>query len=246
MIQSVTKVMGNTGAAGESGAAPKTAPGCFSALVRAAAEKKPGNGRQDLGGIFDRAAALYGVPVNLLKAVAKAESGFQTDAVSCCGAQGIMQLMPSTAAALGVRNPFDAEQNIMGGAKYLSGLMSTFGGDAKLAVAAYNAGSGSVKEYGGVPPYAETQNYVKKVLGYAGGDISVRNWPSAAAGGVAGNFGGDSSAGQSPGGADLDGLTFSETDYSRFARIFVQKLEQDAMDKGVASAGEYDDGSGQY
>lgn len=121
---------------------------------------------QSLDQIFDKAADKYNVPVELLKSVAKAESNFRANAVSRCGAQGIMQLMPSTAKGLGVTNSFDPEQNIMGGAKYISGLLKRYDGNTSLALAAYNAGSGNVAKYGGIPPFKETQNYVKKILGY--------------------------------------------------------------------------------
>lgn len=121
---------------------------------------------KSLDEIFDKAAEKYGVPVELLKAVGKAESGFDSNAVSRCGAQGIMQLMPATAKSLGVTDSFDAEQNIMGGAKYLSGLLKKYDGDTSLTLAAYNAGSGNVAKYDGIPPFKETQNYVKKVIGY--------------------------------------------------------------------------------
>ncbi|MBP1755773.1 MAG: hypothetical protein H6Q59_2171 [Firmicutes bacterium] len=116
--------------------------------------------------IFDNAADEYKVPVELLKAIGKAESGFKPDAVSRCGAQGVMQLMPATAKSLGVTDSFDAEQNIMGGAKYIAGLMKKYNGNTKFALAAYNAGSGNVKKYGGIPPFEETQNYVKKVINF--------------------------------------------------------------------------------
>ncbi|BCN31268.1 lytic transglycosylase domain-containing protein [Anaeromicropila herbilytica] len=119
--------------------------------------------------IFDKAAAKYNIPVELLKAVGRTESNFNAKAVSCCGAQGVMQLMPATARSLGVSDSFDAEQNIMGGAKYLSSLLKKYNGNTKLAVAAYNAGSGNVAKYGGIPPFKETQNYVKKVLGFMKG-----------------------------------------------------------------------------
>jgi soluble lytic murein transglycosylase-like protein len=121
-----------------------------------------------LESIFAKAATTYGISENLLKAVAKAESDFDTNAVSSAGAQGIMQLMPATAKALGVTNAFDPEQNIMGGAKYLSQMLERYDGDTTLALAAYNAGPGNVKKYGGVPPFKSTQNYIKKVLSYAG------------------------------------------------------------------------------
>ncbi|MCM1003334.1 MAG: lytic transglycosylase domain-containing protein, partial [Candidatus Gastranaerophilales bacterium] len=90
---------------------------------------------------------------------------FNPNATSHCGAMGLMQLMPATAQGLGVTNAYDAEQNIEGGTKYLKGLMDRFGNDKSLALAAYNAGPNAVKKYGGIPPYAETQNYVKSVLG---------------------------------------------------------------------------------
>jgi hypothetical protein len=136
-------------------------------LQKAVNTTKPSSGGS-LDDIFKRAAAQYNVPENLLKAVAKAESGYDANAVSSCGAQGVMQLMPSTAAALGVQNPFDAEQNIMGGAKYLNQMLSRYDGNAELALAAYNAGSGNVAKYGGIPPFKETQTYVARVMDYAG------------------------------------------------------------------------------
>ncbi len=120
----------------------------------------------DLESVFRRAAEKYQVPLSLLKAVAKAESDFNVKAVSRCGAQGVMQLMPETASALGVSDAFDAEQNIFGGAKYLAQKLEQYGGDINLTLAAYNAGSGNVKKYGGVPPFKETRNYIDKVTSY--------------------------------------------------------------------------------
>lgn len=124
---------------------------------------------EDMDSIFEEAAALFDLPVNLLKAVAKTESGFNAGAVSGAGAMGVMQLMPQTAKSLGVSDPFDARQNIMGGAKYLRSVLDQFG-DVSLALAAYNAGPGNVRKYGGIPPFAETQNYVKKVTSYMDDD----------------------------------------------------------------------------
>lgn len=121
---------------------------------------------ESMDAIFEEAASLYGVSSGLLKAVARAESNFNPQAVSHAGALGVMQLMPSTASSLGVSDPFNARQNIMGGAKYLKTQLERFGGNVSLALAAYNAGPASVEKYGGVPPYAETQNYVKKVISY--------------------------------------------------------------------------------
>ncbi len=130
---------------------------------------------KSLDKIFDQASDKYNVPVELLKAIGKAESDFNAEAVSRCGAQGIMQLMPATAKGLGVTNAFDPEQNIMGGAKYISGLIKKYNGNTSLALAAYNAGGGNVAKYNGIPPFKETQNYVKKVLNYMGqGEIEIK------------------------------------------------------------------------
>ena len=117
----------------------------------------------DTNSLIKVAAARYQVDPRLVAAVAQTESGGNQEAVSPAGAVGIMQLMPETAAGLGV-NPYDKRQNIEGGAKYLRQMMDTFGGDVQKAVAAYNAGPQAVKEYNGIPPYRETQDYVNKVL----------------------------------------------------------------------------------
>ena len=108
------------------------------------------SGSESLDDIFKEVSDEYGVDLNLLKAVAKAESDFDTEAVSSCGAQGIMQLMPTTAQSLGVEDPFDARQNITGGAKMLAYLLDDYNGNVSLALAAYNAGSGAVSRYGGI------------------------------------------------------------------------------------------------
>lgn len=114
-----------------------------------------------LAPIFKKAAETYGLDQKLLETVAMRESNFRPDAVSSAGAIGVMQLMPGTAQSQGVTNPYDAEQNIMGGAKLLRNLYDGFDGNLELMLAAYNAGAGAVRKYGGVPPYTETQNYVK-------------------------------------------------------------------------------------
>ncbi len=118
---------------------------------------------QNLSTLIEAAARKYKVDPKLVAAVAEVESNGNQEAVSSAGAIGVMQLMPDTAASLGV-DPYNKQQNIEGGAKYLRQMLDAFGGDTKKAVAAYNAGPGAVKDYGGVPPYKETQNYVNKVL----------------------------------------------------------------------------------
>ena len=125
----------------------------------------------ELVSYFENASNTYGVSYDLLVSVACAESNFRSDCTSSSGAMGIMQLMPPTAKYVGVTNAYDAEQNIMGGAKYLAEKLEKHG-SVKIALAAYNAGSGAVAKYNGVPPYAETQNYIKKILGYLGTDGS--------------------------------------------------------------------------
>lgn len=119
----------------------------------------------ELNNYFLEAANTYDIDANLLKCVAYAESNFNPNATSRSGAMGVMQLMPKTAEGLGVSDAYDAKQNIMGGAKYLSIQLERFDGDVELALAAYNAGPGNVKKYGGIPPFEETQNYVKKIMG---------------------------------------------------------------------------------
>jgi soluble lytic murein transglycosylase-like protein len=109
-------------------------------------------------------AAAWGVDPALVKAIIANESGFDANATSPTGAQGLMQLEPSTSAELGVGNAYDPAQNIWGGTRYIRGLLQRFHGDVRLAVAAYNAGPGAVEKYGGVPPYAQTQAYVQNVL----------------------------------------------------------------------------------
>lgn len=126
-----------------------------------------------LADIFRRASEKYGVSYDFLTAVAKAESNFNPNCVSSAGAKGIMQIMPAEAKGLGIQDVFDAEQNIMGSAKLLAAHLKKFNGDTTLAAAAYNAGSGRVKQYGGVPPFKETQNYVKKIAAYMKEGVTV-------------------------------------------------------------------------
>lgn len=115
--------------------------------------------------IISEMATKYSVPFNLIKSVINAESTFNPNATSKTGAMGLMQLMPDTAKWLGVLNAYDPKQNIEGGTKYLGYLLNRFNGDMKLAVAGYNAGAGNVEKYKGIPPFTETLNYVKKILG---------------------------------------------------------------------------------
>ncbi len=120
----------------------------------------------ELEAYFEEASKTYGVDIKLLKAIAKQESNFNANATSKSGAMGIMQLMPFTAKELGIDDAYDAKSNIMGGAKLIAKLLDKYDGNKTLALAAYNAGSSNVDKYGGVPPFNETQNYVRKVLSY--------------------------------------------------------------------------------
>jgi soluble lytic murein transglycosylase-like protein len=125
------------------------------------------------------AAMLYVLPEEFIRAVMHVESNFYTEAVSNKGAMGLMQLMPGTASAMGVLDPFDARQNVLGGARYLRVLANRYRGDLVLTIAAYNAGEGAVDKYNGIPPYAETRRYVQRVLThyyqYRAGSIAQRN-----------------------------------------------------------------------
>lgn len=175
-----------------------------------------------LESIFENAAGTYGVSVNLLTAMAKQESGFQSDATSTSGAMGIMQLMPATATSLGCTDAYDPEQNIMAGAKYISQLLDKYNGDTSLALAAYNAGSGNVDKYGGIPPFEETQNYVAKITAYMNEGVTLPD-------GFTTSGTSTDSALTSASFTDLDANTlkdilnqvFSYDDYLKFINIFV-------------------------
>jgi soluble lytic murein transglycosylase-like protein len=135
-------------------------PGTAGATALAPAPVPP----EQIDALVQQNAATWQVDPALVKAVIANESGFNANATSKVGAQGLMQLMPDTATSLGVRDAYDPAQNVAGGTRYLRGLLDRFNGDEKLAVAAYNAGPNAVEKYGGVPPFAETQNYVQNVL----------------------------------------------------------------------------------
>lgn len=185
-----------------------------------------------LDSIITKASEKYNVPASLIKAVCKAESNFNAKAVSHCGAQGVMQLMPSTAKSLGVKNALDPEQNIMGGTKLLSQLLDKYDGNVTYALAAYNAGSGNVAKYGGVPPFKETQNYIKKITGYLTDGVTVPDTTI------------QSQTTSTPVSTNLtvedvdaeiqeivdqlnESLSFEYDDYLDFIRIFMEYLEQD-------------------
>jgi soluble lytic murein transglycosylase-like protein len=133
--------------------------------------------------LVDQAAERNGLDPAVLHGLIQQESGFDANASSSAGASGLTQLMPGTASSLGVANPTNPAESIEGGARYLGQLMSQFGGNTEDALAAYNAGPGAVQEYGGIPPYSETQSYVSKVLGYA--DAYRQSHPTNATGALA-------------------------------------------------------------
>lgn len=124
--------------------------------------------------VIEQYAQIYGVDAQLIKAVISVESCFDRYAVSHVGAKGLMQLMPGTAQRMGIHNVFDANDNLRGGIRYFSEMLTRFRQDVELALAAYNAGPGAVEKYKGIPPYKETQNYIKRVLGHYDGYAGLK------------------------------------------------------------------------
>jgi soluble lytic murein transglycosylase-like protein len=148
-----------------SAAPAASAPVATAAVTPAGPSELPGG--TPFGAEITGAAKRHGLDPALLAGLVKQESGFNPGAVSPAGARGLTQLMPATAAGLGVTDPTDPAQALEGGAKYLREQLDRFGGDVARALAAYNAGPGAVQRFGGVPPYAETQNYVRAVQAHA-------------------------------------------------------------------------------
>ena len=153
---------------GATRAEAKAAPSLRPSLGMLSEKQSASPERHKIEKSIQKAASKYNLSPGLIKGVIRAESNFQVDAVSRAGAQGLMQLMPATAKELGVTKPFDIDQNIDGGARYLRKMLHNFGGDVKLALAAYNAGPGTVRKFAGNVPYRETIQYVSRVLRFSG------------------------------------------------------------------------------
>lgn len=135
----------------------------FATILDDFTNNRPDNLDEEIADAIASAAATYQLDPSLIRAVIRTESSYRPDAVSPAGAMGLMQLMPGTAASLGVEDPFDVWENVHGGTRYLRQLIDRFEGDLELALAAYNAGAGNVNRFGGVPPFRETQNYIPRV-----------------------------------------------------------------------------------
>lgn len=160
-----------------------TAEDSFKVMLDAAVKKSsdpgvvgsdPGSMNGDIEANIRKAASKYKLDPNLIRAVIRQESNYNTRALSKAGAQGLMQIMPDTAKLLGLSDPWDIAQNIDGGSRYLRNQLDRFDGDARLALAAYNAGPDNVIKYGGIPPFAETKDYVTRVLEYYRGLTSAQ------------------------------------------------------------------------
>lgn len=227
-VNSVLGADGTLAAAGANNAA-STASTYFSNYMDQATQ----NYGDYLEQIFQRASDTYQVSKDLLKAMAKAESNFRADATSHCGAMGIMQLMPATATSLGVTDAYNPEQNIMGGAQYISRLLEKYNGNVAYAVAAYNAGSGNVDKYGGIPPFNETQNYVAKVLSYLQEGVVIPD--STAASSVPSS---SSAVGASASGNAMQNILnqyFDYDDYLEFLQLFTKVIYEKLTGTELAS-----------
>lgn len=157
-------VLSNQPRSGQTGQIPTYAvPG--PTLMRTTTKPPSSSGHTRYDDLIRQQASEKGLSPDLVRAVIQAESGFNPHAISPKGAMGLMQLMPATARELGVSDPFQPEENIRGGVTYLARLLARYDQNVELALAAYNAGPGSVERYGAVPPYRETQAYVKKITG---------------------------------------------------------------------------------
>jgi soluble lytic murein transglycosylase-like protein len=140
-------------------------PSLLGEPAKDAPDPLPGADSTPFDTFIEEASALYGVSEELVRAVIQTESGFNPHAVSRVGARGLMQLMPRTSRALGIKDPMDPRQNIFGGVKYLSQLLDKYNGNVALALASYNAGPGNVAKHRGIPPFKETRGYVRKITG---------------------------------------------------------------------------------
>jgi soluble lytic murein transglycosylase-like protein len=169
MLAPATKAAGASGDPSPASSGPGTAsPTSFASTLATALDSSPDGSADDTGdgqydAEIDAASAQEGVDPALVRAVVAHESGFDANATSPAGAQGLMQLMPATARGLGVTDAYDPQQNIAGGTHLIKTLLDRYDGNLSLALAAYNAGPGAVDRFGGVPPYGETQAYVRDV-----------------------------------------------------------------------------------
>ncbi|HEX4752451.1 MAG TPA: lytic transglycosylase domain-containing protein [Solirubrobacterales bacterium] len=174
-LAEATAVSGGDTEIGEASAVTSPSPTTSALATTAATEtgETAGSGSVPYQSLIEEACAKYGVEPALLAGLIEQESHFDPSVGSGAGAEGLTELMPETAASLGVTDPHDPTQSIEAGARLLSEKLSEFGGNKELALAAYNAGSGAVQQYNGIPPYPETQEYVQKVLDYASGYASA-------------------------------------------------------------------------